>query len=124
MVVVATLVFGLIHVLITTTPSGKTVGHYYFESVVGISGAALSLFACIMLWMTTSSTGGVMGRGLTIYAIGTVVLFVGMLTFGLHGVINIPTGEVTRLILRSCVLIATACFFLGSAAIANETLKE
>lgn len=76
-----------------------------------------------MIAMAANSIGGVMGRGLTIYAIGTVLLFAGMLTFGFHGLFNFPVGEDKRLILRSCVLAATAIFFLGSVVIANETLK-
>ncbi|MHA2006773.1 MAG: hypothetical protein ACXABO_04500 [Promethearchaeota archaeon] len=116
------LLISTIRILITPPPVGKTIGHYFFESFVGPFSATLALFACVMIWMTANSMGGVMGRGLTLYAIGTVLLFIGMLAFGLHGYDVIP-GEETRLILRSCVLGGTVFFFLGSIVIANETLK-
>ncbi len=119
---IAIFIVSVIRVLITPTPEGKTIGHYFFESIVGPLGATLALFACIMIWMAASSMGGVMGRGLTLYAIGVIAIFVGMLAFGLHGYGVIP-GEEMRLILRSWVLGGIVFIFLGSLVIANETLK-
>ncbi len=124
--VLVVLIVSIIRVNFIPNPDPeKTLGHYFFESVVGPLGAVLALFSTILTWMAARSLGGVIGRGLTIYAIGIIPILVGMVAFGIHGYTpEILAGDITRYILRTSILIATGLFFAGSAVIATETLRS
>ncbi|MHA1991829.1 MAG: hypothetical protein ACW981_02430 [Candidatus Hodarchaeales archaeon] len=125
--VIITLI-SVLRVALTPTPEGKTLEHYLFESIVGPLGATFSFFAFLLIYLVGRSMGGVMGRGLKFFSVAMIFVFFGMVAFGIHGynifigTTELLPGDVTRLILRSCVLIAGFFMFIGSYIIGKETL--
>jgi len=99
--------------------------HFLYESTFGPVSAVLAVFSFfITLKASKYFSGGTVGAGLQLIALGMLFIALGMFAFGMHGW-GLLGGEEMRYILRSSVFISSIIMFYGSYKILKgvETIK-